>query len=320
MGNPVGAEISFAIGDEDSYAGGQATPNLEKVYLGGAPGIASTQELEANEGLGFYDDEPLAGLHDVAGSLPVKCCAESVGKLLKHFFGALDTTGTDPYTHVYTIGAVPAYSLIGERDNGANAPTGGRYELIKGLRPVSMSIEAGGKTKPVLSFDMKGAGNSIHSDSAHDATITDLGCTPFSLMEFSAKEGGSANTRVTAISMKASREMDEDGYAAGGSGARTQMLGGPIKVEGEVTLFFDSMAEMTKAINNTESSLEIVLSRGTGAGSSGNESLSFLVSQLKYKRQSPPVPGPLGVRVQLSYQGYGANAIKATLKNTVAAP
>jgi hypothetical protein len=320
MGNPVGAEISFAIGDEDSYAGGQASADLVKVHLGGAPGLVSTQELEANEGLSLYDEEPLPGLHDAAGALPVKCCAESVGKLLKHLFGAPSTSGTDPYVHTYTIGTVPAYSLIGERDNGSNAPTGGRYELFSGLRVAGMTLEAGGKTKPAISFDLRGAGNSAHSDDAHDATITDLGCTPFSVHEFSAKEGGSANTRITALSIKASRELDEDGYAAGGSGARTQMLGGPVKVEGEGTFFFDSMAEMTKAINNTESSIEAILSRGDGDGSSGNESISFAVGALKYKRSSPPVEGPLGVRVKLSFTGYGSSALTVTLKNAVSAP
>jgi hypothetical protein len=85
-------------------------------------------------------------------------------------------------------------------------------------------------------------------------------------------------------------------------------------VTGKVTAMFENLTLYNKALNNTESSLEVIMT-------SGSYSLSILVPELKYKLTSPVVQTQGGVYVELEFSGYyenGADAacLKVTLVNT----
>jgi len=91
-------------------------------------------------------------------------------------------------------------------------------------------------------------------------------------------------------------------------------------VSGTITALFESDALLTKAINGTESSLKIALSRGTGLGSAGNEYMELFVQQLQFERTSAPIEGPNGLLLTMPFQAYisgSTSALQAVVKNTV---
>ena len=93
------------------------------------------------------------------------------------------------------------------------------------------------------------------------------------------------------------------------------------KISGTLTAIFDSQVLMDKALNDTESSIQVTLSRGDGLGSAGNESIDFTLQQLKYEPTTPSVEGPNGIEISLPFIGYlnGANlGIEVVVSNNVA--
>lgn len=316
MGVARGVATALGMYDETAYNTAPGTPDGVKLYHTGFGVSANRENDEINSLAGYTEDKPLPGAIDVSGSLPVKCCAKSAGKLFKHALGTVNTTGTNPYTHVITIGALPAGFRL-EPDYGADISDSGRYEQFGGCRIAGMSLEAGGNKHPSISFDIKGASSTLAS-APLDATYTDSGCSPFALAEMSMLEGGASISTILSLSAKLAREFSEDEYAIGGLGVRGSLTEGKVKITGEITAVFDSMALLNKAIASTESSLKVVLSRGTGLGSAGNEYMEWLFNTLVYGRRSAAVEGPAGLRVKLPFTAYGSQALQVTLKNAVA--
>ena len=93
--------------------------------------------------------------------------------------------------------------------------------------------------------------------------------------------------------------------------------------ENVMQTLFESAALLTKARASTDTQLKITLSRGTGAGSAGNESIEFLVKEMVYEVNSPVIEGPAGLSVQLGFRGFKASGgtdygLQITVKNAIA--
>jgi len=87
-------------------------------------------------------------------------------------------------------------------------------------------------------------------------------------------------------------------------------------ITGTVKAFFENATLLNKAINGTESSLQITLINGV-------YSLDILLSELKYERSSPSIENSKGILIELPFTAYyqdDANntACKVTLINTQA--
>ena len=318
MAQPKGYQTSVVMYDEDSYGQDPSSPSGVKLYHKSGVTVGVTQALEQREYVGGGRTElaHIQGPKDAGGALPVELSAESIGKLLKHALGTVNTTGTGPYVHTITIGALPEGFTL-EKDFGANITTG-RYEKINGCRINAMNVEFTGNGKPTVSFDIIGANGSF-VDAPLDATPDDNGSTPFSVVEWSLEEGGSAISIVTAGKFSIANDLDaSNGYAAGAGGVRTSLEEGKAKVTGEITARFTDITLLNKAVNGTSSSMKLIMTRGTGAGSAGNEYLEFEIASLKFSRKSPEISGPAGMMITLGFMADGTNALKAVLKNAVA--
>jgi len=77
----------------------------------------------------------------VRGTLNFEATYENFGLVLKHVLGALNTSGTGPYDHDYSLGAVAALSLTGELIRGS-APNSEIYEGLQVSR-ATLSASAG---------------------------------------------------------------------------------------------------------------------------------------------------------------------------------
>jgi hypothetical protein len=152
--------------------------------------------------------------------------------------------------------------------------------------------------------------------------LTDLGDNPVDGFAISSiQEGGSAADFITELTLNIDNALDGDTFVLGGGGVRGSMIDGICVVSGTLKGFFEDMALYNKAINNTESSLLWTYTRGTGAGTAGNEKLTIEIPELVYSVKSPAISGPQGIYYELDWQAYYGNDADAsqiimTLLNT----
>lgn len=205
------------------------------------------------------------------------------------------------YEHRFTLGDLPTGMTV-EKDYGANISGSGRLEKFNGCKVGSMALSFPQEGYPAATFSLKGAGSAAAATSI-DASWTDPGHVAFSSFAAVVKEGGSGIAVLTEANIGLDNGLDESGYTLG-SGTRGQLPEGFATIDGDITAMFDSNTLLNKALTDTETSLQITMSRGDGYGTAGNETLDILVQQLKYEPVSPGIDGPAGVFINLPFKGY----------------
>lgn len=257
---------------------------------------------------------------DVAGNIVTEIGTENIGLMLKHLLGAVASTGTGPYVHTFTQSDLPVGLMI-EKDNSADISGSGRVERFGGCRIASATFDIPQNGYPMITWAMKGASYTLETALA-DATPTDTGQTSLSAFNLTLQEGGSAIATVNKGSITLNNDLDEQsGYTIGSGGIRTALDEGFLLVTGSISALFTDASLITKALDGTDTSLLMQLSRGTGDGSAGNEFFSLKIEHMKYELSGAKVAGPKGIVQDLNFLGY-ANAgafVTAVLKNQVAA-
>jgi hypothetical protein len=236
---------------------------------------------------------------------------------LKHLLGTNTTTGANPYTHTMKAGALPVSLCIEKGFTDL-----GQYFLYNGVRINKGTFEFGSDGIIPVSFDFMGQKCTI-AGTSFDATPTDLGHLPFDGFEASIKEGGSTIAYVSKCTFDISNDLDGDMYVIGGLGLRRAIPEGKTIVTGRLTALFESITLYNKAVNFTESSIEVTLTRGDGLGSAGNESLVIKIPEIMFEENDPIISGPKGIVTEMPFTAFYDNAAEATsiqmiLKNTTA--
>jgi hypothetical protein len=267
-------------------------------------GLQSTQNLIDSEILSGRRSRvrPSRGNIDVAGDIVTEPHAESLVGLFEAALGAVDVDGSGPYEHTLTIGDLP--SLTFEKDHGPQISGVGRYERFFGCKIGTLGLDFPVEGYPTINFGVRGQDSDLFS-SPLDATPIDRDCLPFTVFDMSVlDEGGSAIAYVESCSINLDNGLDDSIFALRGGGKRRDLPDGFASISGQIVALFESPVLLEKAIDGTESSLKVTLSRGDGLGSSGNESMEFLVQQLLFERAGVPVDGPAGLRLTLPYRAY----------------
>ena len=315
-----GSQTTIAIYEESTYGADPGTPVGQKVYFTSC-GVKASQSLLDSETLTGSRERsaPDQGNINVAGPLAQELSAQSIGTLLKHTMGTNATTGAGPYVHTMTLGDLPT-SFVLEKDYGSNISGSGRYQRYNGCRINGAAMTFPQEGPCTVSFDIVGSKETADS-SPLDASLDDNGHTTFFATAMSLEEGGASIATVKESSLNIDNALDQDGYTVGQGGIRSELSEGFATISGSLTAVFDSTTLLNKAINGTETSLKVILSRGDGLGSAGNESIEVFAQQMMYERTSPEISGPGGILVQLSFKGYisgSTSALQITLKNAVA--
>lgn len=315
-----GSQSATALFEETAFGVDPGSPSGTLVYVK-SNGLQSSQNLIDSETLGGSRERTAPGLGniDAGGDIVTELSAENDGTLLKHALGSVVTTGAGPYVHTINTGDLPV-GMVLEKDFGANLAGPGRYEKFNGSRVGGASFKFPSEGQVEATYSTKAAKSTLGS-APLDATLTDNGHTPFTAFQATILEGGSAIATVTDAEIKIDNELDDSVFVIGGAGVRKDLPEGFATVSGSITTIFDSEALLVKAINGTQSSLKITLSRGNGLGSAGNESIEFLVNQLIYERTSPSIDGPGGVVASFNFKGFRSGAtggLTVTVKNAIA--
>lgn len=320
MAQARGINSAVTLFEEDTYGQDPGTPDGYKVPFTSFSLAKNQNRIDSNVIAGSRARvEPFLGNVDVSGTLGMEVGAENIGTLMKHLLGTNNTTGVDPYTHTITIGDLPI-GLTMEVDYGSEISGSGRYVKYNGCRIGSANFNFPQEGAVTAQFNMVGADAALASTPL-DATITDNGHTTFTGFEASLQEGGAGIATVTSVDLTVDNGLDTSQYVIGGAGVRSSLPDGFVTVSGTLTAQFDSAALMTKALNNTETSLEITVSRGDGLGSAGNEEIVFSLNQMKYEPTTPGVDGPNGIIITLPFKSYlkaADNGLEVVIKNAVA--
>jgi hypothetical protein len=263
---------------------------------------------------------PVRGNVNVAGDINFELSPQ-YGRLLKHIFGSLVTTGgAAPYTHTYKIGALPVGMMIEKQFTDLATA---KYFQYNGCKVNQFKLSVKGEGFIPCTVSLLGA-KETEASSTHDATATDNGHTPFDGFEGSVKQGGSPLGTVTDMELSLDNGLDGDTYVIDGTGQRYSMSEGLSKVSGKMNCLFDTTTLYDIAVAHTETALELHFTKGAGTGASaGNEKLSFYMDEAILKPMSPVVTGPKGLLVELGFEAYynddaDASALRAVLLSPIA--
>jgi hypothetical protein len=255
---------------------------------------------------------PFGGNLDVGGSITVPMDVNNIGYWFKLLIGQPVTSGAGPYTHTFKIdSAVCLPSAVIE----VGFPDVPFYKKFNGMKANSISVQQGGDGEYTATFNL------IGTTMTEDTTTMDASPTVHSLVNFrqfdtSLKEGGVTFTKGTNLSLDLSNNLDGGLYTIGGGGTRTAIPEGTFSGSGQLTYLFDTTGIVTKAIASTETSIEVIATRGS-------ESLSIDLNEVEFGLSLPKIAGPAGVTHQISFSSYydndaAASQVVITLVNSIA--
>jgi hypothetical protein len=253
---------------------------------------------------------PWLGNISVSGDVVVPLDARNIGYWLMLALGTPATTGAGPYTHTFSPGdTLPSAAL----ESGFSVPSS-HYSLFNGCKVNQLSLSFGGEQKLTATASIMGATETPGTTSMDDAP-TDHIVERFANIQSSINEGGSQSAVITGLDITLANDMDGEPIIGSG-GVVSDLVEGWCTVTGTVKALFTNQALYNKAINGTESSIEVTLTTGA-------HSLVLTLPEIRYERAGLERNGAKGVYVSLPFSAYYADAaggttIKAVLENDVA--
>lgn len=184
-----------------------------------------------------------------------------------------------------------------------------KYQQYIGCKVNTFEISVGGDGELVATLGILGADRSNEA-TAYDAAVgapaaIDLYNERFQMFDASATEGGTEVEVLQDFKLKLDNKIDSNKYRIGGQGARAFLPEGIAEVSGSISAFFTDDAILTKAQNNTKSSLGVTFTNG-------DDSLAITIPELKYSEKDPAITGPAGVMLDLDFEGFKATSIEAS--------
>lgn len=321
MTQAIGSRAYLAIQKEAAFATDPQTPALVRLPFTSESLSRSIELIDSDTIRGVRSAvPPVRGNTDVAGSVNFNLNAYP-GEVLLGALGAVTTSGeTAPYTHVIKVGdTVPSFTI----EKGFSDIS--QFFKYQGCKVNRFSLTASPTGFQKASIDLIGA-KLTTAGTSFDETLTDYGLAEFDGFRISSiTEGGSAITsnKPTEVSFTIENNLDGDTFYIGGNGQRAAVNEGLVKVSGTIRGLFESLALYNKAVAQTETALVLTYQFGTGAGTAGNEYLSFDFPEVVLSVNDPPIEGPKGIYYSIGFTAYYGNDAKAssaviTLKNTQA--
>lgn len=264
---------------------------------------------------------PVLGNAQVAGDLNVELCPINIGRWLHYALGTVTSTGGGPYTHTFKVGDLPSFSLE-KQFTDLTTPQYFKFMGCK-INSMKMSLKPGAMVD--TTFNIIGAVFSVSLSSSSSGTTNTTGFTPFSTFQANIRDGSPTPATISIVTecdFTVENNLDDTVFVLDNTSYRYSLPEGKVKVSGTIKTLFEDMTLYYKAINSTETSLQINLVRGTGVGSITNEKLTIDIPELIYQPQAPVVDGPGGVFVELPFTAYydnhaDASTIKMSLYNSI---
>jgi len=309
MAQAKGISSQILIDWETVFGADPGTPAAFKMPVNPPIGIAADRNMTTPETIrGIRSPAaPSHGNTDVRGPITIPIDQIAIGYWLRALLGVPATTGSDPFTHIYTVPTSIESMVI---DFGFTDIV--QYLKYNGVKLDGFGISIGGDGELTATLDLIGA-KMTGSAVVYDAAPTEPTFTRFNQFQATLNEGGASIAYVKTVDLNIRNNLEPDSFVIGGGGIRGDLPEGFCTIEGTLTAFFQDLALLTKAIDTTESSLEAIFTSGT-------KTLTFKIAELDYKLTAPTVESQGGVDVALSFSGYyqddaDESAVKVTLVN-----
>lgn len=180
----------------------------------------------------------------------------------------------------------------------------GRYHRFTGCEVNTMGLTVSPTEMAQVNFDILGramteAGSAIAGSSYTAATTT----SPMDGFNGSINEGGSSIAIITELSLTLENGLEPQNVVGSAAVAKNSI--GRSNVTGSLTAFFEDETLYNKFLNETETSIEFVLSDGTNT-------LTFEMPRVKYTDADVPADGEGEVLITMPFQalydsGEGTN-------------
>lgn len=327
MADVRGSNVRITAVPETAYK----TPgaNGERIYFTQFS-VTPDQQRDADPTLAGFRGQARSvdGNRNVQGQWGYAMAPESIGILLKNLIGAPTTSGASaPYTHVFQTAASGVNALpIGltfEEDYGTAIAAASRYLQLRGCRFNSGTFTFSPSGVQTMQVDVLGA-DWQKASTPLDATPTDNGHTAFEATGLNIRLGPSGSPLKVCfnqLTLNWSNDLDADKFCISGGGVRDGLPEGFAIVGGSITAFFDHEDLIDQILSGTDTQMEIVLKRGTGAGTAGNEQLTITIPNLVFARTGPTIDGPRGLRLQANFSVHrttGELGVTFTLLSPIA--
>lgn len=206
-----------------------------------------------------------------AGTTVVDARTAGIGILLEALFGPATTSGSGPYTHVFTPVANPGVSYTVQQ---GRTQVDGTVQAFNFLGCVCTSLELN------ITMDQNPRLTATWDVGSHEVTTAlatasyPSGATAFSYLDGAiTKDGASACFR--SLRVKAARAMNTNRQCIGGT-KRQQITNGEIVVDGDAEVEFESMTDYNKFRAGTVAALTAALTYGAS-------SLTVAIPVLQYR-------------------------------------
>lgn len=258
--------------------------------------------------------EPALGQIDVAGQLELPLDVRGIGVMLKGILGAPVTTSAGAegkYQHIFKPGdELPSFTV----EKGF--PDIGLYYLYNGVKFDKFSLTAQvGNNETTYTVDTM-ASNETEAKATAAKSPTKLDLTRFNAVNATVKEGGQILGTCRKMQLDINNNCDGDTYCLNGSATRPSINEGLVEITGNLEALFQDDSLLQKAINGTETSLELIFTNG-------DNTLTFTIPEVLLERTTPGIDGPKGITQTLNFRAYYNNSdagaiIVVTLVNDVA--
>lgn len=300
---------------ESTYNTDNGVPNAVALMVN-TNGIKSSEAQNTAQAIGSGRDatEPYYGNIDVNGSIAAPLCYNQVGYWLKLALGAPTTVDNadTTYTHTFIVKDTLPSAIIENKIQYAGS-SNVTYHKYRGNKCNTYDISVSGGAELVQNMAMIGASFN-KSATAYDATPTSV-----TFKRVNAKDGALYIDNVLqgclsdSFSASLNNNLDGDFYSIGGGGYRCMTAEGVAGASGSISTIFKDDTFLTKAMDHTETNVEIRFTNG-------DDVLRYIWEDAQFAMSTPEV-GAQGAKVDFSWNAYknnGASTMKVVLTNSIA--
>lgn len=310
MARAQGARSQLAAAFESVYGTAPASGYFRMPFARST--LGTDQPLIENELLG-YGRDPLPPVKDAItsdGAVTIPLDAEALGFWLKATFGAPSTSGSDPYTHVFTSGGWTLPSMAIE----VGLPEIPQYKMFSGCMVDQMSWQMSRSGLLVAEVSLVAQGETP-AGSTNAGTPTDYSLTRFGHFAGAISRNGSALGNVVSAQITYSNNLDRvetirsDGKIDGADPTIAALTG-------SIDVRFADTTLVDQAIAGTACELSFAYTLP------GGESFTLVAHEVYLPRPRQEVTGPQGVQATFNWQAaldsVEGQMCTATLVNSVA--
>jgi len=318
-----GSDASVLVYDESVFGADPGVPAAKKVYFSSCGLKAEQNQIDDDTmSSGRGTRRSGRGNINVSGNLNVTMAPEHIGFWLKHLLGTPATTGAGPYEHVFVPGDLPPGFRV---ETDWTSAIASKVNAYKGLRINSGSLTLPQEGFAKLNMSLLGKSHAVITAPLDD-TPTDPGHEGLVGFEAIIKHGGARVGGVTSMSVEVNNNLGSDVYcfpATGETaGERFSLAEDKVVISGTLETVFQDFTFIDLGIAGTETTFEVVYTRGTGDGTAGNETISFLIDHADVPLMTQTIETQAGLKASIPFKAFASGTdmgLVVTLNNAIAA-